>query len=315
MSNWIDKAIKIKLPLSKAETAREAYSWFYSKWKRDYPDLYRDRYKMPSWRQMNRRRPRRPIYSRRRRLTAVTPARKRTRASMARATGRVYGRSGGKAFKFGRSNIGQRPGEGTTKTRVVNLLENVNRGTDILYPVDMCDIPLGQALDERERYMVNLRGFKIQMYFRQIIGFPTVCNFAIVAGRSKNIISSTDFFRDYGGTRDTAVGSGSGCVKALRDINTDEYVVLKHSRFVLAEPGATSTWKTDARNSCWKLKEFYLPLKRQLRYADSAGTSCNEKVFFVYWFTNLEDTTAATSVPDYCQITHRMIAYYYEPKN
>lgn len=319
--NW-NKIIKGKVGLSKAETAREFGSWYLGRWKRDYPDLYNDRFKstMPSYRMYTRRRPRRPLYARRRltpkRAIVLSPSPRRK----SRRVGRVYGASGGKTFRFGRSNVGQRVGEGTTKRVENTSIENVSKGTQALESYDLTAVALGDALNERERYVINCRGFKIRLLVRNFLDAPIVFNWAIVAGRSKNAVTASDIFRAYGNGRAQQLGkpSGNGLSRSYGDINTDEYVVMKHKRFVLSEindPTTTNTLTYEAGKSAWSMKEFYFPLNRQLRYDSTSSTSCTEKVFFICWASRPLAVANDDGTEGQYRLGLQTIMYFKEPKN
>lgn len=229
---------------------------------------------------------------------------------------RVYGGNGGKQFKFGRSNVGQRVGEGTTKNEQTASESLITKQSNSLQVYDMCKIALGQGINERERFIVNLRGFKIKYLCRNIDTRPICLNWAIVAGRSKNVILDTDLFRSAGGSvRASGISDGNGFQNTLADINTDEYVCMKHKRVFLSEGNdPTTKWNTNAKKSSWSMREFYFPLKRQLRYADNTTTSCTEKVFFIFWLTILDDITNATPT-NVAQWSLQIKAYFKEPKN
>lgn len=323
MEPWKKKLIKWKIIGSGAETAREFGQWYAGKWKSDYPDLY-EPLPMPSFSTMYRRRPRRPIYAYtvkgRRRLAAkraivVTPSRN-VRAR--RAGGRVYGGGRGKAFLFGRANVGQRVGEGTTKRSVTDTKDQVTRETRAANIFDMTAITQGDAVNERERFIANVRGFKVQLYCRNIINSPICFNYAILAGRSKNVISQNDLFRSIqGNIRAGGFDGRSGMQISWSDINTDEYVCLKHKRVFIseAEPRADQPFNTQFSKSSWWSKELYMPLKRQMRWASAESTSCNEKVFLVYWVSKIDETEGTDEQVEVAQISHTVTCYFKEPKN
>lgn len=317
MKDWQKKLIKGKVVLSEAETAREFGSWYTGRWKQDYPDLYESP-TMPSLSTMYRRRPRRPIYARRRRLTAkraIVLSPSPARNVRARRSARSYG-GGGKQFRFSRTNVGQRVGEGTTKRKVSEFQENVAMATKSIYSYNLTDLAKGDDIDQRERYIVNVRGFKIRMYFRNNVNIPIMVNWALVAGRGANAVSSTDFFRANGTARSQAAGTGGGVEQTFADINTDDYVVLRHKRFLLSEiSNPTPAFNTIEQKSSWKIKEFYMPLKRQLRYEGDGETTCTEKVFFVAWVSKPSDLVTDTATTDAVKLTLQTIMYYKEPKN
>lgn len=346
MSDWKQKLIKGKIVASEAETAREYGEWYTSRWKADYPDAYetpqsivRDIYNnniMPTYRTMYSRRPVRPLYTyRRRRLTAVSTPRAKRAIAFATPSPRKRGRRGmarsygtglrSKAYLFGRQNVGQRVGEGTSKTAITSSEDLVTRSTYQLNVFDLCQITKGDQVTERERFIVNLRGFKLRMFVKSTHkGAPICFNYALVAGRSKNVVSQNDIFRStsFSG-RSSGLDTGGGLSNCFADINTDEYVCLKHKRIFLSESDeddlAGEAYNTKFNKSSWKMMEFYFPLKRQMRFADNAPTSCNEKVFLIYWIQIIDSPQPNSENPpeekEAAVVSHQCKAYFKEPKN
>lgn len=316
MKPYVKKLIKGKVALSSAETAREWYSWYDNRWKSDYPELYANKFKKMPYRRVRRRR---------RRLTEVTPARVTRGSKRARTSGYAsrydWGPTGGgKAYRFGRSNVGQVVGTGTTKKSQTHLKEGENMITGSLTQYEITDIPAGPQINERERLILNLRGFKIKMYFQATADVPVVINWAILAGRGKNIISKEDIHRTVGTTRSGALDvTSAGFLNAFADINVDEYVVFKHKRFVLSESVVSDTlgpFNTEQVRSSWKMKEFYWPLKRQMRFENQNTSSCVEKIFLVAWVSDPSEAGSVNNQPrTLAKWSQQVVAYYKEPKN
>jgi len=306
------KLIKGKIVLSGAETAREFGQWYLNRWKKDYPDLYENRWstKMPY---TSRRRGRRLTAKR---AIVVSPARSPKR----RRQTTQHSKGGSSKARFSTTNIGVRVGEGTTKKVLSHQNEALELDTQDLRFWDLTAIGKGDGINERTRQIINLRGFKMQAWFQNRSSLPLVVNWAIAAGNQKNVISSTDFLRGYGSSRWVGISAGSGLDRALGDINIDEYVVLKHKRFSLAEAtvnteGNAVPFNTDAKISSWKMKEFYIPIKRQLRYSTEAAISCLDKVFFVVWVDYPGDATTAGPREKVLKLDFNSVIYFKEPKN
>ena len=134
-------------------------------------------------------------------------------------------------------------------------------------------------------------------------------NFAILAPKNGDIISTTDFFR--GNNSDHAVDFGIDLASNdfhCRPINTDEIVVLKHKRYLLARSESSST-DGGTRTSYLNL-DFYVPLKRQVRYEGTTTTPSNGAVFACYWCDKFQIDGGATPSPATMNVTQRYITYF-----
>lgn len=217
-------------------------------------------------------------------------------------------------FLFSTTNVGQAVGEGTSKYKLVDSSTD-GRQSRSLYVIDMTGVRFGNGTDQRNRFIANVRGFKIQIYARNITAQPLSMNYAILAGRSKNSISSNDIFRSQTGDKRADGFSGrTGPQVAYANINTDEYVCLYHRRLWLAEgkdEDNNGPWFTKYTSPNWFSKEFYLPIDRQLRWESQEADSCTEKIFLVFWFTEMENI-----VPSAAAITtHAITCYFKDTKN
>lgn len=221
-----------------------------------------------------RRRPRRPIYIRPRRRLTVKRARAsaRTRES--------------KRVKFSSTNIGNRVGTNTVKwAQVADITGQLVSRT--LTSAEITDVSktTTNAINERQRNIINCRGFTLQGNVRNYFGQDAIFHLAILHPRNASLITTTDFFRSHGGTERNVDFSTSlsGTEFANYPINTGDMVVLRHYRMRLT-PGITpATGFQSQYGSSYRNFSFYVPLKRQLEYEDNLSTNCNHKVFLTYW--------------------------------
>lgn len=231
-----------------------------------------------------------------------------------------------------RRRVGEPVGYGTTKRFTTIDLEPATRTSRRLFVREMTQIPQVDAtvdqIDQRQRSMVNLRGFKICMELKNNGGTPLLFNMAVVSPKGQNVnltqnplltigdAVEDNWFRGNGNTRSIAFDGGSLNSNDFhcRPINTDEYNVLMHKRINLNTFPAATTWENQ-RGSNYKFIMKYVPIKRQIRFDTNARDSCaSGKIFFVYWYDNFQQPIGA-SATDSLIVSERYITYFKEPKN
>lgn len=228
-----------------------------------------------------------------------------------RAFKRYQARSKPPASRFER--IGETPGSGTTKRQNVGNTEVANRTDRTLYQQDLTDIPGTTSgvpqIDERRRALLNYRGVKVCMEWKNNLSVDLLCNIAIIAPRAGTSVPTTDFFRGNGNVRaiDFNVFSLNSMDIHCRPINADKYTVLKHMKFQL---GATGTGTLPR---AYKFVEFYQAINRQLRYDDEDGGSAKTPFFLVYWAAPVLTTTTDPTNASAYTVTYDTVAYYREP--
>lgn len=274
LKNNKQRLIKYKIAGSKAETAREWYSWYTDKWKREYPDIYNKRRLMPSYRSMYKRRPRRPIYIKRRRRLL-----KRKRASSPVAES--------KRRRFSPTTFGNRVGTVVSKWAETASGSNLNvrsRDLNVTEVTDLTKTTTNQ-INQRQRDIINLRGFKIRGHIVNDRNRDCTFHLCLLYAKDADTVSTTRFFRDYGqGTdrhRDFANGL-SGFEFNTLGINTTEYTVLMHKRIKLAPATAADGFQSHVGKNYYDI-DIWKPIKRQIEYDNATQTSCNTKLFMVWW--------------------------------
>lgn len=226
------------------------------------------------------------------------------------------------ASKRARLGIGERIGSSNSK-RVVALrsggADNFDTRTlysDNLTTVDHLNL---DARNVRQREVVNCRGFKICMSARNSAKAPLYWNVAVLSPKNAGSITAANFFRSDGESRarDFDLTLNSLEFHCL-PINTDKFYILKHKRYRLApEPAnsGTSGLYTQSQGKNYVNVDWYVPLKRQLRYDDPESTSpIDGATYLVHWcdtFNVAENSGTAASA---MQITSRHIMYFREPR-
>lgn len=220
----------------------------------------------------------------------------------------VYRRANRK--KFARSNVGYPIGSRTTKVyQVANLKSTGGTNPDLLqrtvYIHELTALPQSttNVVNQRQRNVVNCRGFRIWLTLRNNTVSPLFFNYAIVAPRlgSEKLTESSvstdwqnNFFSDQ-----SRVDKTKGFTNALTPtefhyspLNTQRIVVLRHKRFLLGQSFTTEStipYFPNA-NSLKVIGKFY-KLKRQIRYTGGQNTDCENRIYLIYWFDDTKNFT------------------------
>lgn len=189
-----------------------------------------------------------------------------------------------KSKKAARRNIGERVSSSTARpidTQSIspnNLVERQLYVQRINWPVQ------GSGRDQRERFVINLRGIKFCQDFAATSGFTTInastvyLNVAVVTNKhdpQADGINNNRWFRSYTNARGTDFNNlNSGIDLHCRPINTDEWNVLAHTRTQLHSLDAPSG------NTTYRFMK-YIPIKRQVRFDQDGIASHN--IFIVWW--------------------------------
>lgn len=212
-----------------------------------------------------------------------------------------------------RRGIGEKIGSSSAKSRII-AQALTNRNTRTLYNNDLTTIPqmlTASNISERERAIVNVRGFKICIEVENLENNSIYFNWAVLATKgATNVVQNSDFFRaqDNGSTRSTDFSTSltSNEFRCL-PINADNYYILKHERYHIAGV-------TDNTGFTRKDIDRWVPLKRQLRFSGTGSTSCENPVFVVYWADRAMTAAGAAAVASAFQIQMKTITYFREPK-
>lgn len=225
----------------------------------------------------------------------------------------------GRSNKFSAKSIGENVGSANTKQVTAKVNTQMLGWT--LYTQDMTFIERGTEISQRQRDVVNLRGFKIDMMFRtitQTTGTPLqsdiyFLNVAVIAPHERKPIADfpVEFFRsrDTSDSRDTNFATTLGSIDLhTLPINTDRWTVLKHQRhkmptFQSQIPG----WN--------KTIEMYVPLNRQLTYFGTGAGTCNTPVYLAYWVCRGFSTSQVDAATPFTDVQFRTTSFYRETPN
>lgn len=218
--------------------------------------------------------------------------------------------------RFGRSNVGEAVGTGTSKVRVYQNTSTENLSTRTLYSDELTNIPAGDERNERERNLVNLRGFKIcaTVYTRGSV--PLYVNLAVLAPKvNQNPPATENFFRNPGQQRGQ---NFSNALTAMEfhclAINTDKYTVLRHKRYRLGQAATSTQFETHGGNPSYMNINWWIPMKRQLRYEDRTNDSPVDGIcFFTYWFDRLNANGGSSPFAE-VSMQRYITSYFRDPK-
>lgn len=227
---------------------------------------------------------------------------------------------GGRRAKLRPSAIGTRVGTSNTKQATLRGLGQMKGWTP--YYKDMTEIARGTTLSQRQRDVVNTRGFQIDMYFRtrtRAEALPSevyFLNVAVVAPEDRwddtpDFVD--DFFRARNNNDERAVdlGGGLGSIDLHRlPINTDDMVVLKHKRYMM------NTFASGHKGWVKRIK-WYVPLKRQIAYDGLTATDSVNPVYIVWWCCRgfQPSGTGSDLTTDFLDYQYRTITYFRETPN
>lgn len=243
---------------------------------------------------------------------------------------RVIARKGrsAKAYNFGRRNLGTARLE--PAKRHVFSEYNV-RNTRTLYFHRMDAVPFGanNEIDTRQRNIMWWSGTKLHFEVTNFEAAPLYLNVAILHSRQQQGLAPPlttqtyttfgDFYRGNASSRSTDFSDSlSALDNRTLNINTDDWVVLKHKRIVVGQ--ATNTvgvYLTGVTKNTMTFK-WWVPIKRNLRYEDGDANGyadSNGEGYLVFWADSFNDTAGQTQKTGAYQFNFKGITFFKEPKN
>lgn len=167
------------------------------------------------------------------------------------------------------------------------------------------------AYDRRLHDQLNFRGIKVCMNFRAEGALGTakaMMNVAVISPRSDvtsaSILPPSDFFRNPTGS-DRGIDFGDAALQSLdyycSAINTDNYTVHKRMKFMIGPSSSSEGHKE-------KFIDFYVPLKRQIRYESGSQFPEGRNLYLVWWFNASDGGTPLNSV----RFSYRVTRYFKE---
>jgi len=193
-----------------------------------------------------------------------------------------------------------------------------------LYAFPLTTIFQGTSNEERERGLVNLRGFKICQEIYNNTFEALYVNIAIVHpkkdpvdnGEAGVFPDKSLFFRANGSSRGKAFNdpTNSSLDFHCDPINTDQFNVIKHKRYKLAPQvshGAESRVDTSHRGASYMTTKWWVPMKRQLRFNNvQTDTPEGGHIWLVWWADKYKTPAGAAGTSGAFGSQNRVITYF-----
>lgn len=228
---------------------------------------------------------------------------------------------GKKRARFSPRMIGMPPGSTSSKSSLINNSTGVVRNSRTLYTLDLTAVQQGVNINQRLRQHAKISGWKICMEITSTQSRPLYFNWAVISPKATgqsggNTPDPTNFFRNNTDARSMDFSNARSALEFhCCPINSDDYTILKHKRFILTTTGApASVWNRQYGTSFINI-DRYIPLKRQTRYLPGESTTATDgRVFLVYWYDpwGFASGTGSAAVANE---SLRVITYFREPRN
>lgn len=208
---------------------------------------------------------------------------------------------------------------GTSNARVENLEQSFPLSSKTLHQVQLLNILKTTAFtdktDSRLKDVINMRGIKFCIHFRNTLSSNLRIHGHVAIVSCKNepddgVIPTQKFFRSQGETNTRHVDFNAALLTGLDfnclPINTDLYNVHKHKRFVLGP--ASSSEGRDHR-----MIEFWMPIRRQIRYQTTGSTPEGKNMYMLIWFTNAEEPAGAPAgnpISNMVEVDYRLTKWF-----
>lgn len=211
--------------------------------------------------------------------------------------------------------IGERVGSSTSKWNLISQ-NLIAFNPETLQQVRLLEVAKGaggSAYDTRQTDMLNFRGIKFCMNFRVEGAIGTAkawLSVAVISPKSdlasNQSIPNAGFFRDpQGSTRSRDFGNVlmTNLDYKCSAINSDKYNIHKHARYIIGPAQSTEGHKE-------RYIEWYMPLKRQIRYESNTSNPEGKNMYLVWWYSTSDGGTPNGAV----QVQHTVKRYFREPR-
>lgn len=234
---------------------------------------------------------------------------------------RRYGRRRKRYARFSRKRIGMPVGSGSCKTVEIENTIGLQMATRNLVQTPLCQIDRAtdHEIDRRERDIVNIRGIKMCLFFRNTSSVaPVVVHVAVVVPKAETVVNDANFFRAYGTTRsvnaDTTEDSNTWhCF----GINTDLHTVIMHKKFQLIGTSQSSMHSNNynpQRGASYRRFVKYLKIKRQVRYDGAVNTPVSQSPVLLFWCDFISADSAQGSISGTVLYDEHIVTYFRDPR-
>lgn len=232
----------------------------------------------------------------------------------------------GAVFRKSKRLVGNRIGRASTKKIVQYQQAYVTKNGKTLYVNPLDNLAYGTDTNQRERNIVNVRGFHICMGIKSEVNHPIYLNIAVISPKDISISTSADvgvnFFRNYAANdRGLDFGNAQTALQMhCSPINPEVHNILWHTKTRIAGKADSSGGGGGDFSSAltsYKNYEKWVPLSRQLSYdAVGSATPKNGRVFLVYWMNKVGDSDAGgmATAGVLANVETNVITYFRDPK-
>lgn len=211
--------------------------------------------------------------------------------------------------------VGETPGTDMCRATTQIQESSAPKDTRTVYDLDITNISPGSAIDNRDRGLINLRGWKMRVNWVNISDDELVLNYAIISPKTANAVSSAGFLRTYNQSRDADINTIlPGIVMAYNPISTDKWNVILHRRHWLL-PGASGGDVNSQRGSNYFFLNKYISLKRQVRFNDDTTDNAESgRCFFIWWTTDVGAATLEAPKTNKVILSSDIVTFWKNPK-
>lgn len=273
--------------------------------------------------------------ARSRRRSSYRPYRRRARARRAMGTNGPAFRTRFKRSRYN-ADLGMPMGYLPSRRTIAGASKS-NALDKVLHTVRLVNIEYSDAdsvMNMRTGRLVDVVGVKFRAWFSlkdnlietsNIWQNPIQVRWAIInprenTGEESDVTAGTNFFLsdDPAGDDATDFPAAANCFRYMnRKINRRKYGVLQEGTFLIQNDPAASNTRVNAGSK--KFVSFYLPIKRQMKWANNTtgvlGAYPNANLHFVYWFVSMGDKDTVQKFSDSpFDFTHENITYFKNPE-
>lgn len=225
-----------------------------------------------------------------------------------------------------RAQTGKRVGFSTAKYHeLVGAYTSAQYALYSVAPFPLTFLPGGTAINERERNIANIRGFKIAFscFATQNLDQRMCFNYAIVSPKTEATITATDFFKAEGRNDSRNINFQSSLLPEPLDfenrpLSTDKFKVFMHKRFYINprswDEGAKAIGGSNlptVRN-----RKIYVKINRQLAWeTQEAETGLDDPIYFIFWASQVDGATDSALYGSRYTVTQRCSIVFRDPRN
>jgi len=181
-----------------------------------------------------------------------------------------------------------------------------------------------EKMNARQGRLVNVRGVKLRMWVglknqgeaSNKFDVPIMVRWAILNPKENSglvgDIDPTNFFISPDPGTEEAIdfaGTGTCFDYHNRQINRRKYGVMQQGKFVLHQDPSSSSSRLSM--GCQKMVNVYLPIHRQMKWANNVDDTPNTNIYFVYWYTQMGDRNTDKAFSDGpIEMTAEAITYF-----